>query len=139
MNQQQNPFEEAIKSSPETNYISETEKKVQTTNAEDLVGVIATLYKIIYIALGILFFALLWYLAEAFDSFWLALLIVLPLTVLLVVPIVTAWASLRITVNMSRNLFVIKDVLLAIKNDQTSKTNPGIAEPDNDGSANTSV
>ena len=139
MNQQQNPFEEAIKSSHETNYISETEKKVQTTNAEDLVGVIATLYKIIYIALGILFFALLWYLADAFDSFWLALLIVLPLTVLLVVPIVTAWASLRITVNMSRNLFVIKDVLLAIKNDQTSKTNPGIAEPDNDGSANTSV
>lgn len=139
MNQQQNPFEEAIKSSPETNYISETEKKVQTTNAEDLVGVIATLYKIIYIALGILFFALLWYLADAFDSFWLALLIVLPLTVLLVVPIVTAWASLRITVNMSRNIFVIKDVLLAIKNDQTSKTNPGNAEPDNDGSANTSV
>lgn len=139
MNQQQNPFEEAIKSSPETNYISGTEKKVQTTNAEDLVGVIATLYKIIYIALGILFFALLWYLADAFDSFWLALLIVLPLTVLLVVPIVTAWASLRITVNMSRNLFVIKDVLLAIKKDQTSKTNPGIAEPDNDGSANTSV
>lgn len=139
MNQQQNPFEEAIKSSPETNYISETEKKVQTTNAEDLVGVIATLYKIIYIALGILFFALLWYLADAFDSFWLALLIVLPLTVLLVVPIITAWASLRITVNMSRNIFVIKDVLLAIKNDQTSKTNPGNAEPDNDGSANTSV
>ena len=120
-NQEFNPLEQGMLN-PNDQQIVNT-KKVQSSSAEDVLGTIAK----IIICLGSIIcgigaivglIVLMRNLAEEDDE-WLIGLIILVASILTYIYTLVFWATLKMQVNMSRNLFVIKEILLKMQNKQS--------------------
>jgi len=103
--------------------VNKKNEKVQSSSAEDVLGTVAK----VIICLGSIIcgigaivglIVLVSNLVEEDDE-WLIGLVILGASILIYFPTLVSWATLKMQVNMSRNLFVIKEILLKMQNKQS--------------------
>lgn len=124
-----NPLEQGMLNPNGQQIVNKKNEKVQSSSAEDVLGTVAkVVISIGSIICGIgALVGLAMFLSNLGDGGYFSNngtkritgLIILGASILIYIPTLVSWATLKMQVNMSRNLFVIKEILLKMQNKQS--------------------